>query len=58
MKIPYMLVIGEKEIENDMASVRKRDIGDIGQMSIEEFVKVVDEEIKIKIILKEAQNGF
>ncbi|HPP31764.1 MAG TPA: threonine--tRNA ligase, partial [Soehngenia sp.] len=48
MKIPYMLVIGEKEIENDMASVRKRDIGDIGQMSIEEFVKVVDEEIKNK----------
>ena len=38
MKIPYMLILGEKEIENEMVSVRKRDIGDIGQMSLEEFL--------------------
>ncbi|TJX67912.1 threonine--tRNA ligase [Soehngenia saccharolytica] len=48
MKIPYMLVIGEKEVDNELVSVRKRDIGDIGQMSVEKFINMVDEEIKNK----------
>ena len=36
-KIPYMLVIGEKEVQTNTASVRSRIQGDIGQIKIEEF---------------------
>ena len=43
-KVPYMLVIGDKDIENNTVSVRSRKEGDIGAMSIEEFIeKIVDE---------------
>ncbi len=45
-KVPYMLVVGEKEVTNNLASVRSRKGGDIGQMKIQEFVKKIDEEIK------------
>ncbi|MBC7087678.1 MAG: threonine--tRNA ligase [Tissierellales bacterium] len=48
MKIPYMLVIGEKEVENELVSVRKRDLGDIGQMSLNDFLNIADDEIKNK----------
>ncbi len=37
-KIPYMLIIGEKEVENGTVSVRKRGEGDIGAVRIGEFV--------------------
>lgn len=47
-RTPYMLVVGEKEVENRAVSVRKRDEGDIGQMSIGEFEKRIFEEIKTK----------
>ena len=38
-KIPYMLVIGDKEIEENKVGVRSRSEGDIGQMSVEEFIQ-------------------
>lgn len=44
-KVPYMLVIGEKEVENNAVSVRSREKGDVGSKSIDEFVKMVKEEI-------------
>ena len=44
-KVPYMLIIGEKEIENDTLSVRKHGEGDIGIMNIEEFSTLVGKEI-------------
>lgn len=47
-KIPYMLIIGEKEVENETVSVRSRDKGDTGSVKIEEFVKKVREQIKNK----------
>ncbi|HLR20932.1 MAG TPA: threonine--tRNA ligase [Tissierellaceae bacterium] len=47
-RVPYILVIGEKEIENNLVSVNKRDHGDQGQMKTEEFVDMVLEEIKNK----------
>ena len=43
-KIPYMLIIGDKEIENKAVGVRSRKDGDIGQMSIEEFIEKIREE--------------
>lgn len=38
-KIPYMLLVGDKEIEDGTVSVRKRGEGDIGTKSIDEFVE-------------------
>ena len=47
-KIPYMLVAGDKDIENGVISVRSRKNGDMGQMSIDEFIKLITEEIETK----------
>ena len=45
-KVPYMLVIGEKEIEANAVGVRSRTDGDIGQMKLDEFVEKVVDEVK------------
>ncbi len=45
-RIPYLLVIGEKETENGTVSVRKQGEGDKGSMKIEEFVDFIHSEIK------------
>ena len=45
-KIPYMLIIGDKEVESNSVGVRSRKEGDIGQMKQEEFLKQIKEEIK------------
>lgn len=50
LKIPYMLVVGEKEIEEGLVSVRKRDDGDLGQMSMEAFIDKLSDEVSNKII--------
>lgn len=44
-KIPYMLIVGEKEAESGQVSVRKHGEGDKGVMSVEEFCRLVKEEI-------------
>lgn len=38
-KIPYMLLVGDKEIEENTVSVRKRGEGDIGAKSLDEFAQ-------------------
>jgi len=45
-KVPIMLVIGEKELEEGKVSVRKQGEGDQGTMSIEDFAKYVSNEVK------------
>ena len=45
-KVPYMLVIGDKEIEANAVGVRSRTDGDIGQMKLGEFVEKVVDEVK------------
>jgi threonyl-tRNA synthetase len=40
-KVPYMLVVGDKEAESGAVGVRERTAGDVGAMSIEEFVATV-----------------
>lgn len=45
-KVPYMLVIGDKEIENNALGVRSRKDGDIGAMPVEEFIEKIEKEIK------------
>lgn len=47
-KVPYMLILGEKEVETNAVGVRKRKEGDIGQMSIEDFVSMISKEIEEK----------
>ena len=45
-KIPYILVIGDKEIEANAVGVRARSEGDIGQMPVKEFMARIEDEIK------------
>jgi len=45
-KIPYLLVVGEKEIENKEISVRKQGEGDIGSMKIANFAEIINNEIE------------
>jgi threonyl-tRNA synthetase len=45
-KMPFMLVIGEKEASENMVSVRERGKGDIGTMSYEDFAKLIDQRVK------------
>ncbi len=49
-KIPYMLVVGDKEAEEGSVSVRKRGHGDQGSMSTEEFIKLIKEDIETRAI--------
>ena len=45
-KIPFMLVVGEKEAENSEVSVRQRNEGDLGSMTIESFDQFVQKAIE------------
>ena len=47
-KIPYLLVIGDKEIETKSVAVRKRSDGDMGQMEIDKFIEKIKQEITSK----------
>jgi threonyl-tRNA synthetase len=49
-KIPYMLVVGDREIENKTVSVRSLKKKDMGQMKIEKFIEMVQKEIEKKTI--------
>ena len=48
-KVPYMLILGEKEDKNNNLSVRKRKEGDLGQMSTNEFVSLINRELSKSI---------
>lgn len=50
-KIPYMLVIGDKEVETENVSIRCRKRGDIGTMSVADFCDMVEKEIREKTII-------
>ncbi|MCX6325129.1 MAG: threonine--tRNA ligase [Bacteroidia bacterium] len=50
-KIPYLLIVGEKEVESETIAVRKQGEGDVGSMKIEEFVSFINSEIKKEIAL-------
>lgn len=49
-KIPYMLVAGDKDIENGTVSVRSRKEGEQGAMSVDEFADMIEKEIKSKAL--------
>ena len=47
-KVPYMLVLGEKEAQDGLAAVRRRDKGDMGAMPADEFIALIKKEIAEK----------
>ena len=47
-KVPYMLVAGDKDIENGVVSVRSRKNGDMGSMKLDDFIAMITEEIETK----------
>lgn len=47
-KVPLMLVIGEKEMNENKVAVRRQGLGDIGVQGIDEFIAFVNEEVKNK----------
>ncbi len=45
-RIPYMLIVGEKEQNSDTLSVRRQAEGDIGQMSHQQFIDFINKEVE------------
>ena len=44
-RIPYMLIVGEKEAENGEVSVRKQGAGDVGTVKVAEFAQMITDEV-------------
>lgn len=44
-RIPYMLIVGEKEMETSCVSVRRQGEGDVGSLSVEEFAELIHNEV-------------
>ncbi len=53
-KVPYMLIVGEKEEADKTVSVRSRFLGDEGAKALPDFINAVCEEIRTKEIRQEA----
>jgi threonyl-tRNA synthetase len=49
-KIPVMIIIGDKEIQNNNVSVRRHRKGDLGSLSLDELIKQLHDEVENKII--------
>ncbi len=49
-KVPYMLVVGDKDIENDTVSIRRRGEGELGAMSLDDFLARLEREIRDKVL--------
>jgi threonyl-tRNA synthetase len=45
-KVPFMIIVGEKEQAEGLVSIRKKGQGDLGSMSIDAFISVAQEEIQ------------
>ena len=45
-KIPYMLIIGKREVESETVAVRRRDQKDLGPVKVNQFIEDISEEIK------------
>ncbi|MDD3656446.1 MAG: threonine--tRNA ligase [Atribacterota bacterium] len=47
-KIPYMLIFGDQEVANSSVNIRKRGKGDLGAAAIEQYISLINEEIREK----------
>ncbi|PKP36224.1 MAG: threonine--tRNA ligase, partial [Bacteroidetes bacterium HGW-Bacteroidetes-14] len=48
-RVPFLLIVGEKEADNGTISVRKQGDGDKGAMSVDDFRQMIESEIKQQI---------
>lgn len=48
-KIPYLLVVGEQEAADNMVSVRRQGQGDMGRMTINEFIEYINKEVDTQL---------
>ncbi|HEY8688134.1 MAG TPA: threonine--tRNA ligase [Chitinophagaceae bacterium] len=48
MKVPYMIVIGEREVNEEKISIRRQGKGDLGSKNVDEFIEMIKEEVKSK----------
>jgi threonyl-tRNA synthetase len=49
-KVPHMLILGEKEIEQNTVSIRSRKDGDLGSKTVDEFIEFIKNEIDNKVL--------
>ena len=49
-KVPYMLIVGDREVENNTVNCRSRDTGSMTDLTLNEFIKQIKEEIDLKKI--------
>lgn len=49
-KVPYMLVVGDRDVEAGVVSVRARKAGDLGQMTLEDFISRISREVEEKVL--------
>ena len=56
-RLPYMLIVGQQEEEENKVSVRSRFAGDEGQKTLDEFIAAITEEIRNKTIREEMQEN-
>jgi threonyl-tRNA synthetase len=52
-KTPFMLIVGEKEMESNTISVRQRGEGDLGSMSIDDFIKIINKLVEEELSPKD-----
>lgn len=52
-KIPYLLIVGAKEEENNSIAVRHRKLGELGSMTGEEFISRISIEIRDRVLTNE-----
>lgn len=49
-KVPYMFVVGDRDVEAGVVSVRARKAGDLGQMTLEDFISRISREVEEKVL--------
>ena len=49
-KLPYMLIVGDNEVAEGTVSVRSRKNGDLGAKSVDEFISLIEEEVKTRAL--------
>ncbi len=49
-KVPYMIVVGDKDVEAGTVSVRSRRKGDMGSMPVKDFIKLICDEVEAKTL--------
>jgi len=49
-KVPYMLIVGDNEVAEGTVSVRSRKNGDLGAKSVDDFITLIEEEIKTRAL--------